>query len=911
MPSPPTTIGPFQIERELGRGGMGVVYLARDTRLDRMVAIKALPDHLVDDPDRLARFQREAKTLASVNHPNIASIYGLESHEKHQYLVLEYVEGETLAEVLKRGPIPVDEALVIAKQMAEALEAAHEKGVVHRDIKPGNVIITPDGGAKVLDFGLARTAEGSPSSSSVGINTDSPTLTTPHHPVHSPTIPGAIMGTAGYMSPEQARGKPVDKRSDIFSFGCVLYEMLSGARPFTGETVADALGATLHKELNLALLPPKTPVRVRELLTNCLAKDRRNRLHDIGDARIEIEKAIREPRDPVQGLAELRPWWRSAGGIAVASLLAVAAVSIAASTLFRADSRPTSRSPAAPLRADLAFPKGLTLTDAFRAVAVSPLGTQVVLLLEPKDGVAPPSLYVRDHSRLEFRLLPGTEGATFPFWSPDGRSIAFFADRKLKRLDVADGIVRVLCDAPAGRGGSWGTNGSIVFAPSAGGALMIVSDTGGTPTPVTMTTTPGESHRLPQMMPDGERFLYYVQNTAADGVYAFDPATKQSRLVLPGWGEAFFAEPGTLIFARDENLLAQPFDPQKMELSGTPQPIAAGVYYSKVRGYINGGASARGTMIYQLLTPPKRYKLAWMDRTGARTMLPGEPEAIANLEARVSTDGRRAAISIFGGREEQSVAVLDLERGVRTLLSDPAMTFTFGLLWGPGGQSVIASEDRDDKRNLISFPVAGGPGTILFEAESGVEIGATSITPDGKAVLFAQQSLRDKIPDIYAVDIDGSGPATRFMQTPEAEWKPLVSPAGDTVAYLVRAEDDKGATLKVVPFPTPAASVQVSLTPIAGEAFFWTGPSELAWVDVTRRVWSATITNKEGRLDVGLPKPMFDGTPLDAQVNLLDYHIASERFLIAVDDEPREDPRLIIVSDWRPESAGDRSGIKE
>jgi serine/threonine protein kinase/Tol biopolymer transport system component len=780
----PATIGPFKIERELGRGGMGEVYLARDTRLDRQVAIKALPAHVGKDADRLARFQREAKVLASLNHPGIGAIYGLEESGGHQYLILEYVEGETLADRLAQGPIPVDEALNLAKQIAEALEVAHEKGVIHRDLKPGNVMVTHEGVVKVLDFGLARTEERAASSSGLAISgPDSPTVTSPARYAHSPTIPGVIMGSAGYMSPEQARGKPVDKRSDIFSFGCVLYEMLTGAIPFQGETVADAIGATLHKETDLGLLPAGTPRRVRELITNCLAKDKKNRLHDIGDARIELERAIREPREPDPRSGAARPWWRSAGGVAVASLAAIAAMSLAAAALLREDSRPTSPSPATPVRAHLSFPEGLTLPDAVRAVAVSPHGTQVAVLLKPKAGVESQSLYVRDLSRLEFRPLPGTDGATFPFWSPDGKSIAFFADRKLKRLDLSDGIVRVLCDAPAGRGGSWSSKGTIVFAPSAGGGLMIVSDSGGAPTPITPTTTPGESHRLPQMMPDGERFLYYVQNTAADGVYAFDPATKESRLVLPGWGEAFFLEPGTLIFARDDNLLAQPFDPEKMELSSTPRPIAAGVYYSKIRGYINGGASSRGGLIYQLITPPKRYKLAWMDLRGERTLLPVEPEAIADLETRVSPDGRRAAISIFGGREEQWVAVVDLERGIRTILSDPAVTFTFGLLWGPEGQSIITSEDRDDKRNLIRFPLAGGPGTPFFQAESGVEISAASITPDGQAVLFVQQSLRDKIPDIFSVNIDGSGPATRFMQTPEGEWKPLLSPA-ETLSHM-------------------------------------------------------------------------------------------------------------------------------
>ena len=320
---PPAAIGPFQIERELGRGGMGEVYLARDTRLDRQVAIKALPAHLSQDPDRLARFQREAKMLASLNHPGVGAIHGLEECAGHQYLILEFVEGETLADRLARGPIPIDEALVIARQIAEALEAAHEKGIIHRDLKPGNVMVTHEGAVKVLDFGLARTEETPASSSFVPQNlADSPTVTSPAR-IHSPTIPGVIMGSAGYMSPEQARGKAVDKRSDIFSFGCVLYEMLTGAMPFRGETAADAIGATLHKQLDLALLPPGTPATIRLLLSRCLAKDRANRLHDIADARLELAQAISDPTGISLGLgAVTRPPQR--GGLRAAMPLILA-----------------------------------------------------------------------------------------------------------------------------------------------------------------------------------------------------------------------------------------------------------------------------------------------------------------------------------------------------------------------------------------------------------------------------------------------------------------------------------------------------------------------------------------------------------------------------------------------------------
>ncbi|HWB19392.1 MAG TPA: serine/threonine-protein kinase [Phycisphaerales bacterium] len=344
----PSTIGPFTIERELGRGGMGVVFLAHDTRLDRQVAIKALPEELANDADRLSRFQREAKALASLHHPNIAAIYGLEEAGGRQFLVLAYIDGETLEARLGRGPLALEEAIDAAKLIAEALEAAHEKGIVHRDLKPGNVMVTAEGAVKVLDFGLARTAEGATSTThlSVAPASDSPTVISPAR-VHSPTIPGAIMGTAGYMSPEQARGKAVDKRSDIFSFGCVLYEMLCGVQPFGGETVTDSLGAILHREPEWSLLPPHTPTRVRELLKNCLAKDRRQRLHDIADARLELERAISGHEwsaEVERGLGAKRSWKALVGVICVAVALAGTGGWLLASRYSRAAPAATAQS---------------------------------------------------------------------------------------------------------------------------------------------------------------------------------------------------------------------------------------------------------------------------------------------------------------------------------------------------------------------------------------------------------------------------------------------------------------------------------------------------------------------------------------------------------------------------------------
>ncbi len=890
---------------------MGVVCLATDTRLDRQVAIKALPADLAADPDRLARFQREAKVLASLNHPNVGGIHGLEQSEGQQFLILEYIDGETLADRLAAGPVPVADALTLAKQIAEALEAAHEKGVIHRDLKPGNVMVTPEGVVKVLDFGLARTAEGSPSSiANPAAMADSPTMTSPARFARSPTIPGVIMGTAGYMSPEQARGKPVDKRSDIFSFGCVLFEMLTGACPFPGETVTDSLGAILHREPNWSMLSLATPTRVRDLLTNCLAKDRKQRLHDIGDARLELERAIAEPREQGQDPASSRPRWLSAGVLATASLIALAVV---ASAMLLRPSRDSTAREQRVLRAALALPKGMTLLENLRAVAVSPDGTQVVLSLVSKDGTTPPSLFLRDLSRLEFRTLSGTDGASFPFWSPDSRSIAFIASGKLKRLDLADGIVRVLCDAPVGRGGAWGSQGTIVFAPSAGGGLSIVSDAGGTPTPITTSKTLGESHRVPHMLPDGERFLYVINNSATPGVYAFDPSTKQSRLIIAGEGatEASFVEPGMLVFARDENLMVQPFDVRRLELTGTARPIAADVQYDKRRAFISAGVSSRGTLIYQVVNPPTRCKLAWMDRKGERTPLSVEPTAMRSGNTSLSKDGRRAVFELAGNRGESFVSIFDLERGIKVPIGDPKSMFSYGGLWAPGEQSVIVSSDTSPGiQSLVSFPMSGGPGVPVVEGEYGFEYGATSISPDGKTLLFNQSSVTDKLADIMTRGLDTNQPAKRFMQTPEAEWNARFSPAGEFVAYTVSGEEDTIAALKVVAYPTPSAPVQVSATPVLLNSGLWIGPGELSWVDTGRRMWSATVTSKDGRIEIGVPNPMLNGQPLDKQVGVLDYDMARERFLVAIEAEPRDDPRIVIVSDWTQASIGSAPNAK-
>ena len=779
--SPGTRLGVYEVTAKIGQGGMGEVYRAHDTKLGRDVALKVLPDLFADDPERLARFQREARVLASLNHPNIASIYGLEESEGVRALVLELVEGPTLAERIAQGAIPVDEALPIAKQIADALEAAHERGVIHRDLKPANIKVREDGTVKVLDFGLAKALEGNAGSDP----SEAPTRTA------AATRAGVIMGTAAYMSPEQARGKTLDKRTDIWSFGCVLYEVLTGRTAFLGETLSDTLAKILEREPDFGLLPPDTPAVVEKLLTRCLEKNTKKRVRDIGDALLAMEGAFEtrapHPSEAPPMSAEQRsdPWrlmvpWALAG---LAALIATVAI--------------WSRGPASPSQpaAHFAIPAtGRLPVGQGRLIALSPDGREVVYVAVTEDG---DQLYRRPLNQLESVPIPGTEGARAPFFSPDGQWLAFSArDGNLKRLSLPAGLPTTLCDCNA-RGffnGAWGADGTIVYTDSYTHGLMRVSSAGGIPEAVT-TVEEGETrHDEPAFLPDGQAVLFHVwsESLTTAQLAAVDLQTGERRLLGNGFSPQYVPT-GHLIYAQaGGSLWAVPFDADRLEITGDPVPVL-------FEGFgIEGGSAVQFTFaengsaayIARSLSEMERT-LVWVDREGWEKSLnaPTQPYA----DATVSPDGTRVAVTVRGA-DNTDVWIWDLTDETLTRLTFDAAVDQYPL-WTPDSERVVFRSDREG--GGLFWKAADGTGAaerLLADANVGAP---WTWSADGR-LIFDDQGGQGGW-HISVLTVEGEPNRDVLLDTEFNEGLMAISPDGHWIAY---SSDESGQLeVYVRPFP--------------------------------------------------------------------------------------------------------------
>jgi hypothetical protein len=836
---------------------MGEVYRAKDTKLKRDVALKVLPDSFASDPERMARFQREAEVLAALNHPNIAAIYGVEERA----LVMELVPGESI-----KGPQSLETALNYAKQIADALEAAHEKGIVHRDLKPANIMVTPEGLVKVLDFGLAAVAQSSDPSNPA----NSPTLTI------SPTRAGMILGTAGYMSPEQARGKPVDKRADIWAFGVVLFEMLTGQRLFEGETVSDTLAQVLTKQPDWEQVPAK----VRRLLKKCLEKDPKKRLRDIGDAWELLEEGEPAPIAPRRSRLGKIAW-----GVAGMLLVALAALAF---VHFR------EQPPEAPVARTSILPpeeaSGFVLNANLGGSAISPDGRLLAFVANLKGKS---SLFIRPLDSLKARILPGTEGASRPFWSPDSRNIGFQANGRLQRIGLNEGAPRIICDAAQARGATWNADGVIVFHSRANQALNRVAASGGAPQPLTAVDEKTETyHYWPQFLPDGKHFLYLIraQPVTQSAIYvgSLDDKPEQKKrvkLVDSQLGATFAPNPSTpgkghLLWVQGQSLMAQAFNPETLKLSGEAVPVAESIGETETDGYADLSASRTGVLAYGNLRLGS-YRLSWIDRSGKRS----EPFAESSAGFRISPDGN----SVMTIRSSSTLELwrIDLLRNAET-----RFTFSGGQspVWSPDGREVVFNYGAA----IFRQPASGvGEPVELLKQKSGIL--PLDWSEDGKWLLYTQISGAER--EIWALPMEDAGKIGKplaFLKAPSLANARFSPGAGQRwVAYT--SSESGQAQVYIQDFPDKHGKWQVSTTGGLGPVWNRNGKELFYMSEGGDMVMAVPVKANGMALSLGQPEPVLD---IPGAV-YYDVSPDGKRFLVLLPQDQGRQDSITLVQNWQ------------
>jgi eukaryotic-like serine/threonine-protein kinase len=885
-------LGPFEILNAIGAGGMGEVYRARDAKLGRDVALKVLPEAFARDGERMARFQREAKVLASLNHHNIATVHGLEDSGSMHALVMELVAGPTLAERIDSGPIPMGEALPIARQICDALEYAHERGIVHRDLKPANVKVTSDDAVKVLDFGLAKALEGD--AASIDIAT-SPTIT------RMATQAGVLLGTAAYMSPEQAKGRPVDRRADIWAFGCVLYEMLTGEVTFRGESVTDTLAAVIRAEPDWSQLPAATPTRVRVLLQRCLQKDPKQRLQAIGDARISLDEVL-------SGVPEPSPVTAPQVSASISSralpwaLLAAAVAALVALALVHFREKPMV---AEAVRFEMPLPEKATLPAA-GSFAVSPDGRQVAFFAIGLDGVQ--RIWLRSMDSFEARPIAGSETTNDPpfFWSPDSRYIAFDGGRSLKKIGIFGGNAETLCDLSGFPvGGSWNRDGAIIFGHAAG-SIMRVSANGGPASPLTtLDPSRGEiQHILPSFLPDGRHFLYlrYSSRPENSGVYVGSldarPQEQSSKMLLPTpYGVAYVPSSdsgfGHLLFVRAGTLMMQSFDTSQLELLGEPVTVAEQL--GSYREYSFFSASTNGVLVYRKGTGESQ--LTTFDRQGKALGTAGE-RGLYNALA-LSPDGTRVAVERLDPQNgKEALWLVDLSRSTST-------RFTFGsfrvanAIWSPDISRIIfaSSPETNGVYDLYQKPPSGAKDEELL-LKSGESKFPSSLSRDGRFLLYTAGDPKRKY-QLWVLPLAGDKKPFPFLQTDFDDWDGHFSPDGHWVAYR---SDESGRYEIYVRRFSPDATAAASDADAKWQVSYG-GGSEPRWSVDGKELYYTTLDWKVMAVEV-TSKPVFQaGTakllfqaPVQPSRGVGDFTVDGRHFLFLA---PMGQAPFTVVLNWQ------------
>jgi serine/threonine protein kinase len=885
------TLGHYQITGQIGKGGMGEVFQAKDKVLGRDAAIKVLPEEFARDADRVSRFQREAKLLASLNHPNIAAIYGMEQFEGTNFLVLELVEGQTLADRIKAGPIPVDESLKLALQIAEALEGAHEKGVIHRDLKPSNIKVTPDGKVKVLDFGLAKAFSGEHEEVNLS---HSPTLS------DAATMQGVILGTAAYMSPEQAKGKNADKRADIWAFGVVLFEMLTGRGAFQGDDVSEIIASVIKGDVQLDRLPANLHPRVREAITRCLQKDPKRRYSSINDARYEIEQALADPSgvlappvtgaEPRRKLRMIFPW--------VAAAIALTAI-IAGVAVWKLN--PSKPQPVSRFYYEL--PKDQQLRNAGGLnLAVSPDGRQFVY-------IADKGLYLRSLSELEARLIPGTnDDPRAPFFSPDGQWLGYWsaADNQLKKISIRGGASVSLCDAAAVNAASWGIDNMIIYTQY-GRGIMRISATGGTPE--LMVDEQKESIGLSQILPDGKTVLFALITRRPWQVVMQSLKSGKRTVLFAGARPQYFSTGHIVFLSGNNSLSAIPFDLGKLEVTGAPVPVVEGVWQQQQASAPQYAISDSGTLVYMPGTTvaaalPKQT-FVWVDRNGKEEPLAAPPNSYDS--PRISPDGTKVALQ-FG---RANIGIWDMVRKTMTRLTFDAY-FNDLPLWTPDGKR-IAFLSQQEREYKVYWKASNGTGTedLLGSVPSLAMFFPSTWSGDGKNLVLTmlnQQAVRDTQPfDIGIISMEGDHKWRPLLQAKYNEAQPQISPDGRWMAYT--SNESGQYEVYVRPFPdVEKGKWQVSTS--GGDSPLWSRDCRELLYRSGDAVMAVSVKT-EPDFSLETPKILFQGTYVSSDISssydlvTWDISLDGKRFLMmkpmkSTEKAPEaEVPRRInIVLNW-------------
>jgi Tol biopolymer transport system component/predicted Ser/Thr protein kinase len=873
-----TKLGPYEILSAIGAGGMGEVYKARDTRLDRIVAIKVLPTHLADRAELRERFDREARTIASLNHPHICVLHDIGHQNGIDFLVMEYLEGETLAQRLVKGPLPMQQVLQYAIEISDALDKAHRKGITHRDLKPGNVMLTKSG-TKLLDFGLAKLKQDA-----------APAIPDSQLPTMKSAITGQgmILGTLQYMAPEQVEGKTdqIDARTDIFAFGAVVYEMATGKKAFEGQSQASLIAKILETDPPpISSLQPLTPPALDRVVKTCLAKDPDDRWQTARDLSRELKWAS-ESGDYRGGAAAAAP----AGGSKTRPelpwlILCAFIVIVALGAAWWRTSRPSE--PTMYFRGPTSF--------SARDMAVAPNG-HTIAATGYKESARKSVIWIYELGSQDARPLADTEGASFPFWSADGKSLGFFADGKLRKLDLEGGSVQTLCDAPSGRGGTWNQGGIILFTPSGqlGTGLYRIAASGGTPTPVSSPdASRGEtSQRWPMFLPDGRHFLYMSFDVAIQGdsnaIFVGSLDSKEKRFVTKATANAAYAAPGYLLYYRDKTLFAQHFDPRKFELKGEPAPILTEVQYQARVGRVGFSATDSGLLVAQNSDAVSFSQLIWLDRKGNQVGVVGKPDLYANVS--LAPDGKSVAVDkTDSGNQNTDVWIYELQHnGAKRMTFDPAIDAM--PVWSPDASRLAFSSSRQNVFNLYLKAADGAQEEKLIQHVDADEY-PNDWSRDGRFILYTRG------PDLWFLTLPEMKSAP-FLKTPSTLKNGHYSPDGKWVAY---ASNESGKwEVYVTSFPAAQGKWQVSSG--GGEQPRWRGDGkELFYLSSDGKVMAAPVT-EGANFDVGAPVPLFQANPREtsatSELQFYDVSRDGQRFLINTEVREAEVKPMTVVLNW-------------